>query len=115
MITAIILATVILTLVLSIWLRSSKGQIGEKRVARILGRLPKDRYLVINNMLLRTASGGTTFMVLLPFQQFIVYHPSHNSRIQDYYTCKVYTFSWIKRRIQIPDLARLTEYLRPGL
>lgn len=60
MITAIILATVILTLVLSIWLRSSKGQIGEKRVARILGRLPKDRYLVINNMLLRTASGGTT-------------------------------------------------------
>ena len=60
MIDAIILATVILTLVLSIWLRSSKGQIGEKRVARILGRLPKDRYLVINNMLLRTASGGTT-------------------------------------------------------
>ena len=60
MITAIILATVILTLVLSIWLRSSKGQIGEKQVARILGRLPKDRYLVINNMLLRTASGGTT-------------------------------------------------------
>ena len=65
MITAIILATVILTLVLSIWLRYSKGQIGEKRVARILGRLPKDRYLVINNMILRTASGGTTFMDII--------------------------------------------------
>ena len=58
---------IILTLILiailvflCIWLRSSKGRIGEHRVARVLGRLPKGRYLVINNLLLRTQSGGTT-------------------------------------------------------
>ena len=45
---------------LTIWLRSSKGRIGEQRVAHILGRLPKDRYRIINNLLLRTSSGGTT-------------------------------------------------------
>ena len=44
----------------AVWLRSSKGRIGEQRVAHILGRLPKDRYRVINNLLLRTSSGSTT-------------------------------------------------------
>ena len=41
-------------------LRTSKGRIGEHRVAHILGKLPKDRYRLINNLLLRTSSGGTT-------------------------------------------------------
>ena len=45
---------------LAVWLRSSKGRIGEHRVAHILDRLPKDRYRVINNLLLRTSSGNTT-------------------------------------------------------
>lgn len=45
---------------LGFWLRKSKGRIGEHRVARILGRLPKDRYRVINNLLLRTSSSSTT-------------------------------------------------------
>ena len=45
---------------LTIWLRRSKGRIGEHRVAHILGGLPKDRYQVINNLLLRTSSGSTT-------------------------------------------------------
>ena len=58
MIFAIILAVVVLILV--VWLRSSKGRIGEHRVAHILSRLPEDRYRVINNLLLRTSSGGTT-------------------------------------------------------
>ena len=52
---------VIVTLIfLAVWLRTSKGRIGEHRVAHILGRLSKDRYQVINNLLLRTSSGGTT-------------------------------------------------------
>ena len=58
MIFAIILAVVVLILV--VWLRSSKGRIGEHRVAHILSRLPEDRYRVINNLLLRTSSGSTT-------------------------------------------------------
>ena len=58
MISAIILAVIVL--IISIWLRRSKGRIGEHRVAHILGRLPKDRYRVINNLLLRTSSGSTT-------------------------------------------------------
>lgn len=58
MISAIILAVIVL--IISIWLRRSKGRIGEHRVANILGRLPKDRYQVINDLLLRTSSGNTT-------------------------------------------------------
>ena len=45
---------------LGFWLRRSKGRIGEHRVAHILSKLPKDRYRVINNLLLRTSSGSTT-------------------------------------------------------
>lgn len=58
MISAIILAVIVL--IISIWLRRSKGRIGEHRVAHILSKLPKDRYQVINNLLLRTSSGSTT-------------------------------------------------------
>lgn len=58
MISAIILAVIVL--IISIWLRRSKGRIGEHRVAHILSKLPKDRYRVINNLLLRTSSGSTT-------------------------------------------------------
>ena len=58
MISAIILAVIVL--IISIWLRRSKGRIGEHRVAHILDRLPKDRYQVINDLLLRTSSGSTT-------------------------------------------------------
>ena len=52
--------------------------------------------------------GCITLMVLLPFQQFIVYLPSHDSRIQGYYSISIftysrllhlqmYTFSWIRK------------------
>lgn len=58
MISAIILAVIVL--IISIWLRRSKGRIGEHRVAHILSKLPKDRYQVINNLLLRTSSDSTT-------------------------------------------------------
>ena len=54
--------------------------------------------------------GGITFMVLLPFQQFIVYLPSHNSRIhlyciigishiQDYHVRKSTLFLGLKRTV----------------
>lgn len=55
-----VIILIIAVLILAVWLRSSKGRIGEQRVAHILGRLPKDRYRVINNLLLRTSSGSTT-------------------------------------------------------
>ena len=57
MLTLIIIAALIS---FAVWLRLSKGRIGEYRVAHILGRLPKDRYCAINNLLLRTSSGSTT-------------------------------------------------------
>ena len=58
MLTLIIIIAALISF--AVWLRSSKGRIGEQRVAHILGRLPKDRYRVINNLLLRTSSGSTT-------------------------------------------------------
>ena len=48
---------------LGFWLRRSKGRIGEHRVAHILSKLPKDRYRVINNLLLRTSSGSTIYVL----------------------------------------------------
>ena len=57
MLTIIIIGVLIF---LAVWLRTSKGRIGEHKVAHILGRLPKDRYRIINNLLLRTSSGSTT-------------------------------------------------------
>lgn len=56
----LILVIIVIFIFLGLWFRTTKGQIGEQRVAHILGRLPKDRYQVINNLLLRTQSGGTT-------------------------------------------------------
>lgn len=56
----IVVIIAIAILFLGIWKRSSKGRFGEKRVAHILGRLPQDRYRVINNLMLRTPAGSTT-------------------------------------------------------
>lgn len=38
----------------------SKGEMGEKRVAGILSRLPRDKYLIINDLLVRHANGHTS-------------------------------------------------------
>ena len=45
---------------LRIYLRRSKGKFGEKRVACILNSLPDNRYLEINNLLIRASAGKTT-------------------------------------------------------
>lgn len=58
---------------LGFWLRRSKGRIGEHRVAHILGRLPKDRYRVINNLLLRTSSGSTTQVDHIVISQYGIF------------------------------------------
>ena len=72
MIFAIILAVIIL--IFSIWRpRRSKGRIGEHRVAHILGRLPKDRYQVINDLLLRTSSGSTTQIDHIVISQYGIF------------------------------------------
>ena len=71
MISAIILAVIVL--IISIWLRRSKGRIGEHRVAHILGRLPKDRYQVINDLLLRTSSGSTTQIDHVVISQYAIF------------------------------------------
>jgi hypothetical protein len=49
----------IVLFILLIKLLSSKGAIGEKRVAHILKKLPEDRYKVINNLLILN-NGYTT-------------------------------------------------------
>lgn len=54
----IIVAIIVLLIILK-RLIPSKGAIGEKRVARILGKLPEGKYSVINNLLLNN-SGYTS-------------------------------------------------------
>ena len=54
----IIVAIIVLLIILKC-LIPSKGAIGEKRVARILGKLPEGKYSVINNLLLNN-SGYTS-------------------------------------------------------
>ena len=49
----------IVLFILLLKLLPSKGAIGEKRVAHILKKLPEDRYIVINNLLIQN-NGYTT-------------------------------------------------------
>ena len=60
MIVFLLITVSLIFLTIAIRTRSPKGEIGEKRVAHILQRLPKEEYRVINNLLLQTSSGGTT-------------------------------------------------------
>ena len=56
----IIIAIFLCLLIFVFRLRKTKGKIGEKKVAHILTRLPKDQYRIINDLLIRTSSGNTT-------------------------------------------------------
>lgn len=58
---------------LTIWLRTSKGRIGEHQVAHILSKLSKDRYRIINNLLLRTSSGSTTQVDHIVISQYGIF------------------------------------------
>jgi hypothetical protein len=48
---------VIVGFIILVWLLPSKGKIGEKRVANKLDKLPKDKYRVLNDVMLRTQNG----------------------------------------------------------
>ena len=50
----------VVVLVALVRLLPSKGEMGEKRVAGILSRLPRGKYLVINDLLVRHANGHTS-------------------------------------------------------
>ena len=67
------LAIIAIFIFLGFWLRRSKGKVGESRVAHILARLPKEEYRVINNILLRTPSGGTTQIDHLVISQYGIF------------------------------------------
>lgn len=64
--------------------RKSKGWIGERHVAHILARLPKEKYRVINDLLLRTSSGGTTqidHVVISEYGIFVIETKFYDGRI----------------------------------
>ena len=69
----LLLTLLAVILVSGILLRRSKGKVGESRVAHILSRLPKEEYRVINNILLRTPSGGTTQIDHLVISQYGIF------------------------------------------
>lgn len=46
--------------VLLLWLLPSKGDVGEKRVSKILSKLPHDEYQIINNLLIHHNNGHTS-------------------------------------------------------
>ena len=50
---------VVIMLILIILFRPSKGKAGEKTVSRKLSRLPKDKYKVLNDIMLATPKGTT--------------------------------------------------------
>ena len=78
------LAIIAIFIFLGFWLRKSKGRIGEHRVSHILGRLPKDKYRVINNLLLRTSSDSTTqidHVVISQYGIFVIETKFYKGRI----------------------------------
>ena len=67
------LILIVLFIFLCIRFRTSKGRFGEKKVARILSRLPKEDYKVINDLLLRTPSSGTTQIDHIVISEYAIF------------------------------------------
>lgn len=95
-----ILIAIISTLVSIIILRlliPSKGNIGEKHVAKMLKRLPRDKYAVINNLLLND-SGQTSqvdHVVISRYGVFVIETKVYQGRIyggedNEYWTQNIY-------------------------
>ncbi len=55
----VIMLILIILFLLCFFLRPSKGKAGEKTVSRKLSRLPKDKYKVLNDIMLATPKGTT--------------------------------------------------------
>ncbi len=55
----VIMLILIILFLLCFFFRPSKGKAGEKTVSRKLSRLPKDKYKVLNDIMLATPKGTT--------------------------------------------------------
>lgn len=69
----IIIAIFLCLLIFVFRLRKTKGKIGEKKVAHILTRLPKDQYRIINDLLIRTPSGNTTQIDHIVISEYAIF------------------------------------------
>lgn len=62
------------------WLIPSKGKVGEKIVAGKLNRLPKDQYLVLNNVTIPTPKGSSQIdhLVVSIYGIFVIETKNYN-------------------------------------
>lgn len=75
----------------------SKGKAGEKTVSRKLGRLPKDEYMVLNDVMLPTAGGSTQIdhLVISLYGIFVIETKNYSGWIyggeySEYWTQNIY-------------------------
>ena len=79
------------------WLIPSKGKVGEKIVAGKLNRLPKDQYLVLNNVTIPTPKGSSQIdhLVVSIYGIFVIETKNYNGWIYcgehaEYWTQNIY-------------------------
>ena len=80
-----------------IWLLPSKGEIGEKRVAKILSQLPQEEYKIINNLLVNY-KGKTTqidHVIVSAYRIFVIETKFYQGQIYggaigEYWTQNIY-------------------------
>lgn len=79
MMASIVILVIIAILIVVLFCRKNrhenKGAKGERRVSKILSRLPKEEYSVINNLLVRTTNGNSTqidHVVISEFGIFVI-------------------------------------------
>lgn len=95
--TLIAIISALVTIIILRLLIPSKGTIGEKHVAKILKRLPRDKYAVINNLLLNN-SGQTSqadHVVISRYGVFVIETKTYQGRIyggedSEYWTQNIY-------------------------
>lgn len=93
----IVLIVAIVAAILLKWLLPSKGEVGERRVARILSKLPQEEYKVINNLLV-LHKGHTTqidHVVISEYRIFVIETKFYKGRIyggltSEYWTQNIY-------------------------
>ena len=70
----ILLVIIILSYVLNYYKPEIKGYLGEKRVFKLLSKLPEDKYSILHNIMLKTKKGTTQidYVVVSCYGLFII-------------------------------------------
>ena len=70
----ILLVIIILSYVLNYYKPKIKGYLGEKRVFKLLSKLPEDKYSILHNIILKTKNGTTQidYVVVSCYGLFII-------------------------------------------